>query len=67
MKDAHVNEIEALNKQLKAQNNILKTVLTVVITLFLTFIITFGVLFIAKGHKAETTSLLNPYNIVSNV
>lgn len=67
MKDAHVNEIEALNKQLKAQNNILKTVLTVVITLFLTFIITFGVLFIAKGHKAGTTSLLNSYNIVSNV
>lgn len=67
MKDAHVNEIEALNKQLKAQNNVLKIVLTVVITLFVTFIITFGVFFIAKGHKAETTSFLNHYNIGSNV
>lgn len=60
-------ETEAQNKQLKAQNNVLKIVLAVVITLFLTFIITFGVLFIAKGHKAETTSFLNLYNIVINV
>lgn len=49
-------ETEAQNKQLKAQNNVLKIVLAVVITLFVTLVITFSMLNISKSESIQPTT-----------
>ncbi len=49
-------ETEAQNKQLKAQNNVLKIVLAVVITLFVTLVITFSILSISKSESTQPTA-----------
>lgn len=49
-------ETEAQNKQLKAQNNVLKIVLAVVITLFVTLVITFAILSISKSELTQPTA-----------
>lgn len=49
-------ETEAQNKQLKAQNNVLKIVLAVVITLFVTLVITFSILSIPKSESTQSTT-----------
>lgn len=52
-------ETEAQNKQLKAQNNVLKIVLAVVITLFVTLVITFLMLNISKSESTQPTTEKN--------
>lgn len=49
-------ETEAQNKQLKAQNNVLKIVLAVVITLFVTLVITLLMLNISKSESIQPTT-----------
>lgn len=49
-------ETEAQNKQLKAQNNVLKIVLAVVITLFVALVITFSILSISKSESTQPTT-----------
>ncbi len=53
-------ETEAQNKQLKAQNNVLKIVLAVVITLFVTLIIMFSILGISKSESTQPTTEKTP-------
>lgn len=53
-------ETEAQNKQLKAQNNVLKIVLAVVITLFVTLVITFSILSISKSESTQPTTEKTP-------
>lgn len=53
-------ETEAQNKQLKAQNNVLKIVLAVVITLFVTLVITFSILSISKSEPTQPTTEKTP-------
>lgn len=53
-------ETEAQNKQLKAQNNVLKIVLAVVITLFVTLVITFSILGISKSESTHPTTEKTP-------
>lgn len=53
-------ETEAQNKQLKAQNNVLKIVLAVVITLFVTLVITFSILGISKSESTQPTTEKTP-------
>ena len=62
-KQAEYFETQALNKQLKKQNNVLKIVLTVVITLFVTLIITFIALNIPKNKDAESAEVSKVENV----
>ena len=57
-KEAEYFEVQAQNKQLKKQNNVLTISLTVAITFCITFIITFCVFYFTKAqNNAETTVL----------
>lgn len=53
-------ETEARNKQLKAQNKVLKIVLAVVITFFVTLVITFLMLNISKSEPTQPTTEKTP-------